>query len=119
MPDGVLVTLIKALVLANGLMAFFAFMTVFERKLIGRMQTRHGPNRVGPIGLLQPIADLGKLIRKQHVIPDGAHRRLYLAAPFISMFEQGMPWRTTVGGDVLVSSVQPSVAPCGMGLPST
>ena len=65
--------------LANGLMAFFAFMTVFERKLIGRMQTRHGPNRVGPMGLLQPIADLGKLIRKQHMIPDGAHRRLYLA----------------------------------------
>jgi NADH-quinone oxidoreductase subunit H len=50
------------------------------------MQTRHGPNRVGPMGLLQPIADLGKLIRKQHMIPDGAHRRLYLAAPFISMF---------------------------------
>ncbi len=86
MPDGVLVTVIKALVLANGLMAFFAFMTVFERKLIGRMQTRHGPNRVGPMGLLQPIADLGKLIRKQHMIPDGAHRRLYLLAPFISMF---------------------------------
>ena len=59
-------------------MGFFAFMTVFERKLIGRMQTRHGPNRVGPKGLLQPIADLGKLIRKQNMIPEGAHRRLYL-----------------------------------------
>src|SRR6185369_15215589 len=55
-------------------------------KLIGRLQTRHGPNRVGPMGLLQPIADLGKLIRKQNVIPEGAHRRLYLTAPFISMF---------------------------------
>jgi NADH-quinone oxidoreductase subunit H len=86
MPDGVLVTLIKAFILVNGLMGFFAFMTVFERKLIGRMQTRHGPNRVGPMGLLQPIADLGKLIRKQHMIPEGAHRRLYLTAPFISMF---------------------------------
>ena len=86
MPDGVLVTLIKAFILVNGLMGFFAFMTVFERKLIGRLQTRHGPNRVGPMGLLQPIADLGKLIRKQNVIPEGAHRRLYLTAPFISMF---------------------------------
>ena len=86
MPDGVFVTVIKAFILVNGLMAFFAFMTVFERKLIGRLQTRHGPNRVGPMGLLQPIADLGKLIRKQNVIPDGSHRRLYLAAPFISMF---------------------------------
>ena len=86
MPDGVFVTLIKAFVMVNGLMLFFAFMTVFERKLLGRLQTRHGPNRVGPMGLLQPIADLGKLVRKQNVIPDGAHRRLYLAAPFISMF---------------------------------
>ncbi len=86
MPDGVFVTLIKAFVMVNGLMLFFAFMTVFERKLLGRLQTRHGPNRVGPKGLLQPIADLGKLVRKQNVIPDGAHRRLYLAAPFISMF---------------------------------
>jgi NADH-quinone oxidoreductase subunit H len=86
MPDGVLVTLIKAFILVNGLMGFFAFMTVFERKLIGRLQTRHGPNRDGPMGLLQPIADLGKLIRKQNVIPEGAHRRLYLTAPFISMF---------------------------------
>ena len=58
--------------MVNGLMLFFAFMTVFERKLIGRLQTRHGPNRVGPMGLLQPIADLGKLVRKQNVIPDGA-----------------------------------------------
>ena len=67
MPDGVFVTVIKAFILVNGLMAFFAFMTVFERKLIGRMQTRHGPNRVGPMGLLQPIADLGKLIRKLRI----------------------------------------------------
>ncbi len=48
MPDGVFVTLIKAFVMVNGLMLFFAFMTVFERKLLGRLQTRHGPNRVGP-----------------------------------------------------------------------
>ena len=59
MPDGVVVTVIKAFILVNGLMGFFAFMTVFERKLIGRLQTRHGPNRVGPMGLLQPIADRG------------------------------------------------------------
>ena len=78
MPDGVLVTLIKAFVLANVLMGFFAFMTVFERKLIGRMQTRHGPNRVGPKGLLQPIADLGKLHPQADMIPDGAQPRLYL-----------------------------------------
>ena len=61
-------------------------MTWVERKLIGRFQVRYGPNRVGPYGLLQPIADLGKMARKEHVIPDGARPRLYLAAPFISLF---------------------------------
>ena len=86
MPDGVIVTAIKAFVLVNLLMLFFALMTVTERKLIGRFQTRYGPNRVGPAGFLQPIADLGKLLTKQHVMPDGARPRLYLAAPFISLF---------------------------------
>ena len=86
MPDGVLVTIVKSFLLVNLLMGFFAIMTWVERRLIGRFQTRYGPNRVGPGGVLQPIADLGKLIRKQSVIPDGANRRLYLAAPFISLF---------------------------------
>lgn len=85
MPDGVFITLVKAAVLVNLLMAFFAMMTVIERKLIGRFQVRYGPNRVGPYGLLQPIADLGKMLRKQSVIPDGASPRLYLLAPFISL----------------------------------
>lgn len=85
MPDGVFITLVKAAVLVNLLMAFFAMMTVIERKLIGRFQVRYGPNRVGPYGLLQPIADLGKMLRKQSVIPDGASTRLYLLAPFISL----------------------------------
>ncbi len=85
MPDGVFITIVKAAVLVNLLMAFFAMMTVIERKLIGRFQVRYGPNRVGPYGLLQPIADLGKMLRKQSVIPDGASPRLYLLAPFISL----------------------------------
>ena len=67
-------------------MGFFAIMTVTERKVIGRLQERYGPNRVGPVGLLQPIADLGKLAQKQHAVPAGARERLYLAAPFISLF---------------------------------
>jgi NADH-quinone oxidoreductase subunit H len=67
-------------------MGFFGLMTVIERKLIGRMQTRYGPNRIGPYGMLQFIPDLGKLLQKQNVVPYGAHRRLYMAAPFISLF---------------------------------
>ena len=64
MVDGVLATLIKSFVLVNILMVFFAFMTWVERKLIGSFQARYGPNRVGPYGLLQPIADLGKMLQK-------------------------------------------------------
>lgn len=86
MPDGFVVTVIKAFVMVNLLMAFFAVMTVTERKLIGRMQTRFGPNRVGPFGFTQPIADLGKLLQKQNVIPRGARPNLYLLAPFVSLF---------------------------------
>lgn len=86
MVDGPYITIVKALVLTNLLMGFFALMTWVERKLIGRFQVRYGPNRVGPKGLLQPIADLGKMARKEHVIPDGARPRLYLLAPFVSLF---------------------------------
>ena len=59
MPDGFILTVVKALVLVNLLMGFFGVMTVIERKLIGRMQTRYGPNRIGPYGMLQFIPDLG------------------------------------------------------------
>jgi NADH-quinone oxidoreductase subunit H len=86
MVDGFYITAIKGFALVNLLMGFFAVMTWVERRLIGRFQARLGPNRVGPYGLLQPIADLGKLLRKQSVIPDGARPRLYLLAPFISLF---------------------------------
>ena len=86
MVDGFIVTAIKGFLLVNLLMGFFAIMTWVERRLIGRFQQRLGPNRVGPAGLLQPIADLGKLLRKQSMIPDGARPRLYLLAPFVSLF---------------------------------
>lgn len=86
MPDGAFISIVKAFALVNLLMGFFAFMTWAERRLIARFQVRLGPNRVGPAGLLQPIADLGKLLRKESMIPEGARQRLYLLAPFISLF---------------------------------
>jgi NADH-quinone oxidoreductase subunit H len=66
-------------------MGFFAYMTWVERKLIARFQVRYGPNRVGPYGLMQPIADLGKMLQKESVVPDGARPKLFMAAPFIAM----------------------------------
>lgn len=85
MVDGVILTVVKSVVLASVLMGFFAFMTWVERKLIGRFQVRYGPNRVGPFGLLQPVADLGKMLQKESMIPEGARPKLYLGAPLIAM----------------------------------
>ena len=85
MPDGFWITLVKALVLANLVMGVFAVLTWLERRVLGRFQNRLGPNRVGPFGLLQPIADLVKLIRKESLLPDGIHPALYLLAPVVSL----------------------------------
>jgi len=78
------IDLIKAVVIVNLLLGMFAYMTWVERKLIGRMQQRYGPNRAGPFGLLQPIADLVKLIRKESFYPATAVGLLYIGAPLIS-----------------------------------
>ena len=79
------ISLIKAAIIVNIIMLAFAYTTWLERKLLGRMQQRYGPNRAGPFGLLQPIADLIKLIRKESFFPVAAHDGLYIAAPIISM----------------------------------
>jgi NADH-quinone oxidoreductase subunit H len=60
------------------------FMIWFERRVIGRMQNRPGPNRAGPFGLLQPVADALKLPLKEDIIPRGADRRVFIVAPIIS-----------------------------------
>jgi NADH:ubiquinone oxidoreductase subunit H len=81
----------QGVVIINLLLGMFAYMTWVERKLLGRMQLRYGPNRAGPFGLLQPIADLVKLIRKESFYPATAVDFLYITAPIVSAFTALLP----------------------------
>ncbi|HEU5298964.1 MAG TPA: NADH-quinone oxidoreductase subunit NuoH [bacterium] len=80
-----LVAAVKSAVLILLLLTTFAYMTWLERKLLGKFQLRHGPNRVGPLGLLQPLADGVKLLFKESFRPSGVDATIYLVAPMISM----------------------------------
>jgi NADH-quinone oxidoreductase subunit H len=75
--------IIFAALLAFVLVTGFAYSTLLERKLIGRMQVRYGPNRVGPFGLLQPAADGVKLFFKEDIVPGTVDRSMYFLAPVI------------------------------------
>jgi NADH-quinone oxidoreductase subunit H len=83
--DPLWITAIKALLLCLTLLGAFAYMTLIERRILARMQHRIGPNRVGPGGLLQPIADAIKSIFKEDIIVSAADRFVYHLAPFISI----------------------------------
>ena len=80
------VSLIQALVVINLVMVTFAYLTLAERKVMARMQLRYGPNRAGPYGLLQPIADLLKLLNKESFQPTAAIDWLYVLGPFLAAF---------------------------------
>ena len=78
--------LVKTVVVVAVLMGFVAYLTLAERKVLGRLQVRFGPNRVGPYGLLQPIADGIKSFVKEDIIPTNADKPLFVLAPMIVMF---------------------------------
>jgi NADH-quinone oxidoreductase subunit H len=80
------ISLIKAFVIINVVLLAFAYTTLIERKVLARMQLRYGPNRAGPYGLLQPIADLIKLVRKESFFPAEAVDVAYITAPALSAF---------------------------------
>lgn len=88
----VIILLIKALFIIVPLMLLVAYMTYAERKIIGFMQLRIGPNRVGFYGLLQPIADALKLLFKEIIFPDKASLYLYILAPMLAILPAIAVW---------------------------
>src|SRR5437870_13671057 len=81
-----LLSVIKAAVVAFVLLTTLAYLQWVERKVIAHVQVRMGPSRVGPHGLLQPLADVIKLITKEGVLPPHVNKVYYLAAPFFAVF---------------------------------
>ena len=95
-------TLLKVAALLVPLLMTVAWYTYAERKVIGYMQVRLGPNRVGPKGWLQPVADAVKLMFKELIIPAGANRMLFVAAPVISLASALAAWAVVPFSDFLV-----------------
>src|SRR5580658_8109609 len=80
----VLIALLKTVLTLFLLLTCVAYLTLFERKLVGHIQNRWGPSRVGPFGLLQPLADGLKFIFKEDITPPYVNKPLYLAAPLLA-----------------------------------
>jgi len=94
--------LIKIIVILIPLMLGVAYLTFAERKIIGYMQVRIGPNRVGPRGWLQPIADALKLLMKEIIVPTKADRFLFVIAPMLSIAPALAAWAVVPFTDTLV-----------------
>jgi len=84
--------LVDIITIVLPLLLIVAYITYSERKIIGFMQARLGPSRVGPYGLLQPIADVIKLLSKEIIIPSGANKNIFITAPIIMLVPSLLVW---------------------------
>ena len=98
--------LIKIVSVVLPILACVAYLTLWERKLIGWMHVRLGPNRVGPLGLLQPIADAVKLMLKEVIMPARANKVLYVLGPIMTIMPAMAAWAVIpFGPDVVLSNI--------------
>ncbi|MFA5521367.1 MAG: NADH-quinone oxidoreductase subunit NuoH [Castellaniella sp.] len=95
-------TLVKIVCVAVPIILCVAYMTYWERKMIGAMHVRLGPNRVGWAGLLQPFADVFKLLTKEVIIPSASNRVLYVLAPVVTLMPALAAWAVIPFGPELV-----------------
>jgi NADH-quinone oxidoreductase subunit H len=98
--------LIKIVCVVVPLMGAVAYLTLWERKAIGFTQIRIGPNRIGPLGLLQPIADAVKLLTKEIIIPTVANKGLFLLGPIMTIMPALAAWAVIpFGPDVALANI--------------
>jgi len=95
-------TLAKILAISVPIITAVAFYTYFERKVIGAMQIRVGPSRVGPLGLIQPFADVLKLLIKEIILPTNSNKFLFVLAPVIALAPALAAWAVIPFNDFLV-----------------
>ena len=99
-------TLAKILCVTLPLMGLVAYLTLWERKLLGWIQIRIGPNRVGPMGLLQPIADALKLLFKEIIIPAKSNKVLFVIGPIMTIMPALAAWSVIpFGPEVVLANV--------------